>query len=209
MTAPLSPHELELLSAHLDGQLSPAEREALLARLENEPALTAAFKDLQRLRSVLRRAPQRRLPRQFMLSPAQAGAAAARRGWSGFNFASALAALALLFVLATDFSLNGLPSAPAAEPVLMMAEAPAADSAAGGLATGNAIAESQVAEEAQARSLEATADEMFSTDEAPSLKTAPAPTLTGWVAAHASDLEALLASLAVIAGLLAWHQRRR
>ncbi|MBX3004143.1 MAG: hypothetical protein KF828_09295 [Anaerolineales bacterium] len=209
MTAPLSPHDLELLSAHLDGQLSPAEREALLARLENEPTLTAAFKDLQRLRSVLRRAPQRRLPRQFMLSPAQAGAAAASRGWSGFNFASALAALALLFVLATDFSVNGLPSVPAAEPMLMMAEAPAADSAAGSLATGNAVAESQLAEEAQTRSMEPAADEMFSTEEAPSLKTAPAPTLTGWVAAHASDLEALLASLALIAGLLAWHQRQR
>ncbi|MCW5874362.1 MAG: hypothetical protein KIS88_06915 [Anaerolineales bacterium] len=214
MTAPTAPRDLELLSAHLDGQLTPGEAEALLARLEREPALTAAFKQLQRTRTLLRRAPQRRLPRSFMLTPAMAGKPQ-RSGlgaWSGFNFASALAALALILVLVTDFSFNGLPSlgagaAPAQEPMLMLAEAPVEESSP---AEATGAADSQLADEG----LDGAESDMLrvestAADEAPMLKEATAPTLTQWVLQNARTLETLLASLAIIAGLLAWHQRRR
>ncbi|MCL4258371.1 MAG: hypothetical protein KJZ53_07580, partial [Anaerolineales bacterium] len=133
MNAAIAPRDFELLSAHLDGQLAPADTQALLARLGAEPHLREALQRLTQLRSLLRRAPQRRLPRSFMLTPQQAGQRQ-RSGvaaWSGFNFASAIAALTLIFVLATDFTVNGLPAMPtarSAEPVLMMAEAPQAES---------------------------------------------------------------------------------
>lgn len=220
MIRPTSPHDLELLSAHLDGQLTPGDAEALLARLEREPELTAAFKQLQRTRSLLRRAPQRRVPRSFMLTAKMVGERA-RGGlgaWSGFNFASALAALALILVLVTDFSYNGMPTlgaaAEAQEPMLMMAEAPVEESYSESTSTDAAnpagAAESQLAEEAQggAESDMRTMDDPLA-NQAPAMKEAEAPSLTHWVALNAGTLEALLASLAVIAGLLAWHQRRR
>lgn len=232
MSRPTSPRDLELLSAHLDGQLTPGEAEALLARLEHEPELTAAFKQLQRTRSLLRRAPQRRVPRSFMLTAKMVGEQA-RGGlgaWSSFNFASALAALALILVLVTDFSYNGMPAlgagaAESQEPMLMMAEAPveesystesystesySAESYSADAANAAGATESQLAEEAQggAESDMRTMEDPLA-NEAPAMKEAEAPTLAQWVAMNARTLEALLASLAIIAGLLAWHHRRR
>lgn len=224
MSRPTSPHDIELLSAHLDGQLTPGDAEALLARLEHEPELTAAFKQLQRTRSLLRRAPQRRVPRSFMLTAKMAGERA-RGGlgaWSGFNFASALAALALLLVLVTDVSYNGMPSLGAGaaepqEPMVMMAEAPVEESYSESYSESNSAdaanaagaAESQLAEEAQgnAESDTRAIEDPFANQ--PGMKEAEAPTLAQWIAVNARTLEALLASLAIIAGLLAWHQRRR
>lgn len=220
MKAAISPQDFELLSAHLDGQLAPAQAQAFLARLGAEPQLAAALANLTSVRTLLRRAPQRRVPRSFMLTPQQAGQrqrsdVRQRSGvgaWSGFNFASAIAALTLIFVLVTDFSVNGLPTpltARSAEPVLMMAEAPQAESYDAGEAAGNGPANQ--ADSAETLMLENTAaeEETILADEPPSMKEEAPATLTGWVAYNAPVLEALLASLAVIAGLLAWHHRRR
>lgn len=205
--------DLELLSAHLDGQLTPGDTEALLARLEQEPELTAAFKQLQRTRSLLRRAPQRRLPRSFMLTPQMAGQRQRSRlgAWSGLNFASALATLALILVLVTDVSVNGLPSfARTPEPVLMMAEAPVEESYASDSAQATGAAESQLADETAGGAEEPSSLMLESTPADESLrKEAIAPTPSQWVVQNASTLETLLASLAIIAGLLAWHLRRR
>ncbi|UYN89996.1 MAG: hypothetical protein KIT08_01865 [Anaerolineales bacterium] len=214
MKAAISPQDFEKLSAHLDGQLAPAQAQALLARLGAEPQLAAALASLTNLRTLLRRAPQRRVPRSFMLTPQMAGQT--QRGilgaWSGFNFASAVAALTLIFVLVTDFSVNGLPTplaARSAEPVLMMAEAPQAESYAAGGEAGNGPA-NEAADSAETLMLESMpADEGGLADQPPSMKEEAPATLTGWVAYNAPVLEALLASLAVIAGLLAWHHRRR
>lgn len=213
MNAVIAPRDLELLSAHLDGQLTPAETQALLARLRTEPNLPEALQRLTNVRTLMRRAPQRRVPRSFMLTPQMAGQGQRSRlgAWSGFNFASAVAALTLIFVLVTDFSVNGLPTpltARSAEPVMMMAEAPQTESYAAGGEAGNGPANQ--ADSAETLMLESTAtEETMPTSEPPSPKETPAPTLTAWVAQHAPVLEALLASLAVIAGLLALHRRRR
>ncbi len=206
MKAAITLRDYELLSAHLDGQLAPAETQALLARLDAEPQLAAALASLTKVRALLRRAPQRRVPRSFMLTPQQAGQRSGLGAWSGFNFASAIAALTLIFVLVTDFSVNGLPTpltARAPEAVMMMAEAPQAESYDAGEAAGNGPANP-----VETLALENTAADETRMAEEPSLKEAPL-TLTGWVAYNAPVLEALLASLAVIAGLLAWHHRRR
>ncbi len=220
MSRPTSPHDIELLSAHLDGQLMPGDAEALLARLEHEPELTAAFKQMQRTRSLLRRAPQRRVPRSFMLTAKMVGeqARGGLSAWSGFNFASALAALALLLVLVTDVSYNGMPllgagAAEPQEPMVMMAEAPVeesySESYSADAANAAGATESQLAEESQGN---AESDTRIMEDplaNQPAMKEAEAPTLAQWVAMNARTLEALLTSLAIIAGLLAWHHRRR
>lgn len=205
----ISPRDIERLSAHLDGQLEPAQAQALLARLEREPHLREALERLTQVRGLLRRAPQRKLPRNFMLSPQVAGQRqpSGLSAWSGFNFASALAALALLFVLVTDFSVNGLPSLPGAtaEPMLMMAEAPQAESYAAD-ATDSRLADEPTGGAAETLMLESGPANAVS--EEPALKVAPSLTLAQWVALHARTLEILLASLAVIAGVFAWKRRR-
>jgi hypothetical protein len=65
--------DVEQLSAYLDGQLSQAEKTRLETRLQSDPALAAAFADLRQARTILRRTPRRRSPRNFTLTPKMAG----------------------------------------------------------------------------------------------------------------------------------------
>lgn len=198
MKPQISPRDIEQLSAHLDGQLPERQQAALAARLAAEPRLAAAQRQLQLTRAMLRRAPQRRLRRAFTL---RAEMVAARRGglaaWGGFNFASAAASLALLLVLIADFSANGLP-APVAmrkEPEAMTAAMPQAEDA------GAAMEPMGTAE---AFTLEAPAPVEDTLNEETARSTEAQP----WLARKAGALEALLASLAAVTGLAAWHRRR-
>lgn len=61
--------DLEILSAYLDGQISPTERQRLESRLAQEPALRSALADLRRTRQLLRVAPQAQRRRSFALTP--------------------------------------------------------------------------------------------------------------------------------------------
>jgi negative regulator of sigma E activity len=192
--------DLEQLSAHLDGSLSEREQAALAARLAAEPALAAARRQLELTRAMLRRAPQRKTPRSFTLTAAMASQGRGRLGaWSGFNFASAAASLALILVLLTDFSLNGLPLPAAASgaveaPQALMAEAPAE-------------ADTALAPEPSPEAF--TLEQPPAADEgAGEISAKRSLSASEWIAENARTLEALLASLAVISGVLAWHRRR-
>lgn len=68
---PLSNRDLELLSAYLDNELRPAERDALNARLAHDPELRIALAELRANRFLLRQAPRLKAPRSFALEPAQ------------------------------------------------------------------------------------------------------------------------------------------
>ncbi len=70
-----TPQDLLLLSAYLDGQISPSARAALEERLAADPALRALLEDLRATRAVLRAAPTLRPPRDFTLDPALYGRA--------------------------------------------------------------------------------------------------------------------------------------
>ncbi len=61
--------ELEALSAYLDGQLPDKQRIKLEARLAADADLQAALDGLRRTRTLLRRAPQAKAPRNFTLTP--------------------------------------------------------------------------------------------------------------------------------------------
>ena len=102
MTRPLSPRDLEQLSAYLDQQLSSNERQKLEARLQRETLLFQTLQDLRQTRALLRSLPRRRAPRNYTLS-AQTAAQIRRPQrlpfWQqapAWGFASALAGLLLV-----------------------------------------------------------------------------------------------------------------
>jgi hypothetical protein len=101
----LSNRDLELLSASLDGQLSPEESARLQARLAADAGLRAAQDELRRTRALLRRTPQRRAPRNFTLMPKMAGVRPPLpRLVPAFSWASAVAALLLLITFAAPLA---------------------------------------------------------------------------------------------------------
>ena len=102
MTIP-SFRDVEQLSASLDGQLSQAEKTRLEARLQAEPVLTSALADLRQARTILRRTPRRRVPRNFTLTPRMAGLRPpVPRSVPALSWASAVALLVFVFTLGTN-----------------------------------------------------------------------------------------------------------
>jgi hypothetical protein len=96
-------HDVEQLSALLDGKLSRAEAERIQARLQTEPALKALFDDLQETRQILRRVPRRKAPRNFTLTPQMAGVKPPMpRAFPALRFATALATFLLFFSVAAN-----------------------------------------------------------------------------------------------------------
>jgi hypothetical protein len=118
MKTRISPRDWEQLSAYLDRQLKPSERSRLEARLQVDPGLRTALEELRRTRAVLRSTPQPRAPRKFTLTPEMVGARPARRLAPALGFVSALASIALIFVLIGDIFGRTAPAAPAAAPQL-------------------------------------------------------------------------------------------
>lgn len=117
MNTQFTPQDIELLSAYLDQELDPGESARLEARLQVEPDLNSALRDLRRTRQVLRSLPVVRAPRNFTLTPDAAGILRKEPGWlrwfSTLRLSSALAGLMLILVLMGDF-LTGLTPLPAA-----------------------------------------------------------------------------------------------
>ena len=104
MTTKISPHEGELLSAYLDGQLTPKERARLEARLREDAQLRSLLVELRRTRAILRSQPRLRAPRNFMLTPQMAGKPARTppRAYPALRLASVLAGVLFVLVLAGD-----------------------------------------------------------------------------------------------------------
>lgn len=110
--------DAELLSAYLDGRLSPSDSARLESRLTSDAGLRALMDDLRASRGWLRQLPQRRAPRNFILTPKMAGLKAPQpRAYPVFRLATVLATL--LFIV--TFAVNGL--APLAAPRLAAAPA--------------------------------------------------------------------------------------
>ncbi len=98
-------HDAELLSAYLDGKLSPAEISRIESRLKTDPELRLVIEDLRQARAILRQLPQRRAPRNFTLTPKMAGIKPPLpRIFPIFQFASAISAILLIFTFAFNLS---------------------------------------------------------------------------------------------------------
>src|SRR5215510_8964657 len=99
----MNQRDLELLSSYLDHQLKPSDSARLEARLKSDPELVSALNDLRATRSLLRKLPQRRAPRNFTLTRKMVGQnPPLPRAYSFFKFATALASLLFVF----SFGLN-------------------------------------------------------------------------------------------------------
>lgn len=95
--------DAELLSAYLDGRLSPSEAARLEARLSTDKNLKTTLDELRETRTLLRQLPRRRAPRNFRLTPQMAGIRPpAPRAYPAFRLATAL--VALLFVVAVGLN---------------------------------------------------------------------------------------------------------
>ena len=93
-------HDIEYLSAYLDGQLSSHQRKVLEARLRREAGLQKQLKGLQTTRALLHDSGRLRSPRNFTLSPKTAGIRTSARLPALFGAVSALSsALLVIFVI--------------------------------------------------------------------------------------------------------------
>ena len=111
MTKQITPREWDALSAYLDGQLSSKDRIHLERRLEERADLRIALEGLRQTRMLLRSQPPLRAPRNFMLSPEQAGIrtkpASARSLFPVMRLATVLASVLFLLVVAGDLLTGG------------------------------------------------------------------------------------------------------
>ena len=169
MTHTPSFRDVEKLSAYLDGQLKPSEVARLESRLQTEPELASILQDLRQTRSLLRRLPQRRAPRNFTLTPKMVGQKPPLpRTYPAFRLATVLATLLLFFTFATNFM----------APRLVRTAAPYPYGIGGGGGGGDAEPEMQMqsAPEASAPAIEESAP--AEEPAAPELPPVPAPTMT-------------------------------
>jgi anti-sigma factor RsiW len=142
----MNQRDLELLSAYLDGELTPSDSARLESRLNAEPGLAAVLADLRATRTLLRRLPKRRAPRNFTLTRKMVGLnPPLPRSYPAFRLVTAVATLLFFFT----FGINALApqlgaGAPAfgfggaaapAEPELFSAQAPATEAPAFDAAT--------------------------------------------------------------------------
>jgi anti-sigma factor RsiW len=96
-------HDVEQISALLDGKLSRTESIKLESRIGSDPSLQALMDDLSETRGFLRRLPKRKAPRNFTLSPRMAGVKPpVPRAVPGLRFATVLATFLLVFSVATN-----------------------------------------------------------------------------------------------------------
>jgi hypothetical protein len=165
--------DLDLLSSYLDGQLSPSDSARLESRLASDPNLRAVMDELREARSLLRRLPARRAPRNFTLTRKMVGQnPPIPRSYPAFRFITTLATLLLFFT----FGLNFL--APQ-----MASQAPVFGQGGGGGADTELFAEQAPAAEPAGTEGAATeapapaAEESAATEE-PSILLVPAPTDT-------------------------------
>lgn len=137
--AHLTPRDMDLLSAYLDGSLTEREKNNLEGRLSGDDDLRVTLEELRAVRDGLRALPILRSPRALTLSPAMAGCEAPRSkpAWP-MALGSALAALAFLLLFSRSFIGGGLraasavPAAQEAAPMLFLGGgAPAEDSVGG------------------------------------------------------------------------------
>ena len=101
----MNQRDLELLSSYLDGQLSPSDLARLEGRLKTDLQLASVLNDLRATRTLLRKLPARRAPRNFTLTRKMVGHnPPLPRTYPFFRLASALATLLFVF----SFGLNSI-----------------------------------------------------------------------------------------------------
>lgn len=145
------PIDDELLSAWLDGRVSPAERDAVDAAMAADPAARARAADLRATVALLRGLPQPAPRRTFILTPEQAATIRPARGaWLARLFPTvaavgAVAAVLCLALIAGDLATGGFSTKKQ-----VTTARPAIESVANATATGATVAAAPAATTAAA-----------------------------------------------------------
>jgi len=101
--------DIEQLSAYLDGQLSPSDSARLESRISSDPEIASAFNDIRAARSILRKLPPRKAPRNFTLTRQMVGLKPPLpRSYSFFRFSTAFATILLMLTFAANLILPNL-----------------------------------------------------------------------------------------------------
>ncbi len=96
--------DIELLSAYLDGELKPSDSTKLEARLKTDPELVSVLDDLRAARTLLRKLPSRKAPRNFTLTRKMAGQnPPLPRTYPAFRFVTTIATLLFFFTFGLNF----------------------------------------------------------------------------------------------------------
>lgn len=112
----MNQYDIEQLSTYLDGGLKPSDSARLETRLASDPALASALDAMRESRSLLRRMPHRRAPRNFTLTRKMVGLKPPLpRSYPVFKFATAFAAFLFFisFLAPRTMSLGAAAPAPA------------------------------------------------------------------------------------------------
>lgn len=100
----MNKRDLELLSAYLDGELKPSESTRLEARLKTDLELTSVLNDLRATRTLLRKLPSRKAPRNFTLTRKMVGLnPPLPRAFPAFRLATVVATLMFFFSFGVNF----------------------------------------------------------------------------------------------------------
>lgn len=92
--------DIELLSAYLDGELKPSELAKMEARLKSDPELESEMNNLRATRTLLRRLPTRKAPRNFTLTRKMVGQnPPLPRTYPVFRWATVAATLLFFFTI--------------------------------------------------------------------------------------------------------------
>lgn len=95
--------DTEQLSAYLDGELKPSDLTKLEARLKTDPELASVLSDIRAARTLLRKLPSRKAPRNFTLTRKMVGQnPPLPRTYPVFRFATALATLLFFFSIGVN-----------------------------------------------------------------------------------------------------------
>lgn len=96
--------DLELLSAYLDGELKSSDSMQLESRLKTDPELASVLNDLRATRTLLRKLPSRRAPRNFTLTRKMVGQnPPLPRTYPIFRLATTVATLLLFLSFGVNF----------------------------------------------------------------------------------------------------------
>ena len=112
------------LSAYIDGELNPREKEKFERRLQSDPQLRSELNQLKVTRSMIRSLPRRKVPRNFTLTPDMVPAPRKSLWLPVFSYASAASAVIVLVLLLVQFLPGGFlgKEAPTANQIAMSAE---------------------------------------------------------------------------------------
>jgi len=107
--------DIELLSAYLDGELKPSELARMESRLKSDPELESEMKSMRATRTLLRKLPSRKAPRNFTLTRKMVGQnPPLPRTYPIFRWATTVATLLFFFSVGINSFSRQMASQPVA-----------------------------------------------------------------------------------------------